>query len=63
MTLLAYVEQLTGGATGLTEAQTKAADVDSDNEITVSDAQFILIYYVRNSVAGENVPWREILAG
>lgn len=60
--LVAYVEWLSyGGIIGMSEAQTKACDVDEDNLITAADAQYILIYYTANTVAGQKLTWQEIL--
>ncbi|MBQ9907391.1 MAG: hypothetical protein IJM46_11545, partial [Oscillospiraceae bacterium] len=50
-----------GQAHGLTDAQFRAADVNQDGELSVDDAQNILIYYVTNTVSGKNITWDELL--
>ncbi|MBQ9906502.1 MAG: hypothetical protein IJM46_07005, partial [Oscillospiraceae bacterium] len=50
-----------GQAHGLTDAQFRAADVNQDGELSVDDAQNILIYYVTNTVSGKNITWEELL--
>ena len=45
---------------GYTEEQLKAADVDEDGMITISDATYILTFYAQNA-AGMNPSWEDIL--
>lgn len=59
--MLEYVNAMTGLESTLTEKQKLAADVNGDKEISVEDAQTILIYYVSNTLSGENVTWDELL--
>ena len=46
----------------LTSEQIIAADVNSDDEISVDDAQNILKYYTEKSVAGKNITWDDVLS-
>ena len=39
----------------------KAANVNKDNEVSVDDAQTILLYYVRNTLSGTPTTWDELL--
>ena len=52
---------MAGMGSGLTEQQMKAADVNHDGEVSVDDAQTILIYYVRNTLSGTPTTWDEVL--
>ena len=45
----------------LTAAQKTASDVNSDGSIDCADAQIILLYYVSNTLCGQNVTWDELL--
>ena len=61
LALLAYVQTMAGLESGLTEQQAKAADINGDKTVSVEDAQLILIYYVSNTISGQNVTWDELL--
>lgn len=62
-TLRAYTERIAGKGTGLTPAQTKAADVVNDDIVSVDDAQVILKYYTEKVVAGKkNTTWEQFLS-
>ena len=52
---------MAGLESGLTEQQAKAADINGDKTVSVEDAQLILIYYVSNTISGQNVTWDELL--
>lgn len=38
-----------------------AGDVDANDQITVDDAQYILLYYTENTLAGNPTAWNEII--
>ena len=59
--LIAYTEQFAGNDSGLNAVQMKAADVNGDGALTVEDAQYILIYYTENTVAGKSLTWDDLL--
>lgn len=40
-----------------------AADIDGDGEVSAIDAQYILIYFLNNSVLDGTLTWPELLAG
>ena len=40
-----------------------AADIDGDGEVSAVDAQYILIYFLNNSVLDGTMTWPELLAG
>ncbi len=61
LVLNAYADIVAGNALKLTDAQKKAADVNKDGNISVEDAQFILTYYVQNTVAGIPTTWEQII--
>ena len=61
LALLEYVNAMTGLESDLTEKQKLAGDVNGDKEISVEDAQTILLYYVSNTLSGQNVTWDELL--
>lgn len=61
LALNAYTAAVAGLASGLNDSQTKAADVNEDNNISVEDAQMILLYYVQNTVSGIPTTWEELL--
>ena len=61
LTLNAYVKSIAGKESGLTEKQTKGADVNEDGIVSVDDAQIILIYYVKNTIANVPTTWDELL--
>ena len=60
-TLVAYVNILSGTPHGLSDAAFSAADIDADGEISAQDAQWILMYYVANNVAGNQMTWEQII--
>ena len=45
----------------LTDEQFLAADVNKNGELSVDDAQNILIYYVTTIVTGKIITWDELL--
>lgn len=57
----AYAEALIGQDTGLTEIQRKAADPNGDGVLTAEDAQYILMYYAANTLAGSARSWIDII--
>ena len=61
LTLIEYVSAMTGKAGSFTEKQKLAGDINGDRQISVEDAQFILLYYVKNTLSGGNVTWDELL--
>ncbi len=61
MTLVAYTNQLSGKNTGLSSAQLSRADADLNGRLGVEDVQLILIYYTRNVVSKQNIPWDRLL--
>ncbi|MEE3404295.1 MAG: hypothetical protein VZR73_09445 [Acutalibacteraceae bacterium] len=61
LALKSYTKRIAGVDMGLTEEQIKAADVNEDGELSVDDAQNILIYYVNNTVAGNVLTWEQLL--
>ena len=46
---------------GLTAQQLKAADINGDGDVSVDDAQLILLYYVSNTLSGQSVTWDELI--
>lgn len=60
-TLAAYVSLNAGKESGLTEAQTTAADVTGDGIISVEDAQRILLWYTVNVVSGKETAWEDLV--
>ena len=52
---------MSGKDHGLTNEQFLAADVNKNGELSVDDAQNILIYYVTTKVSGKNITWDELL--
>ena len=59
--LVAYTEKMAGNDCGLDAGQLQAADVNRDGKLTVEDAQYILIYYTENTVAGKSLTWDDLL--
>ena len=59
--LKAYTENFAGKGTGLSAAAEKNADVNEDGELSIDDVQNILIYYVKNTVAGLKITWEELI--
>ena len=61
--LKAYIyNTMMGTDSGLTATQTLAADVTKDGNILADDANYILQYYVYNTVLGIETDWDSILA-
>ena len=60
--LVAYVQAIAGQAHGLSQAQIRCADVDSNGSVDVADAQYILLYYAENILAGRNYAWDYIIS-
>ena len=61
LTLIEYVNTMSGLESGFSAKQKLAGDINGDKEISVEDAQNILIYYVSNTLSGQNVTWDELL--
>ncbi|MCQ2408876.1 MAG: hypothetical protein MJ065_10180, partial [Oscillospiraceae bacterium] len=61
MVLIAYTDSLGTGVVDLSDAVFKAADVDGDGKVGAGDAQYILIYYTENTIAGNPTTWEELL--
>jgi hypothetical protein len=61
ITLIEYVNVMSGLEQSFTAKQLLAGDINGDKEITVEDAQFILLYYVNNTLSGTPVTWDELL--
>jgi len=55
-----YADILAGNEAKLSDAQKKTCDVNGDGEIDSADAQLILLYYVRNTVAGLPTEWSDL---
>ena len=51
MILVAYAKASTGEESGLTEAETTAADINSDGIVDAKDASCVLAYYALVSTA------------
>ena len=62
MVLKCYVAEVSNKPAALTPAQQKIADVNADGVTDLYDAQFILRYYVSNTLAGRKLTWEQILA-
>lgn len=60
LTLLEYVEVMSGLKGSFTEKQKLAGDINGDRDVSVDDAQNILIYYVSNTLSGEHVTWDDL---
>ena len=60
LTLLEYVEVMSGLEGSFTEKQKLAGDINGDRDVSVDDAQNILIYYVSNTLSGESVTWDDL---
>jgi len=58
--LKAYTSKIAGKDTGLDDAATQRADADLNGQISVEDAQLILLYYTRNVVSQQNVSWEQL---
>lgn len=61
LTLIEYVNSISGLESDFNEKQKLAGDVNCDNEISVEDAQTILLYYVSNTLSGESITWDDLL--
>ena len=57
LALRAYVNTFIGLDPNLSEPARTATDVDQDGRITLTDAQFILRYYVYNTILKYNISW------
>lgn len=62
LVLIEYVNVMSGKSAGFDAAQNKAADVSKDGTVSVEDAQYILKYYVENTLAHKSVTWEELFA-
>ena len=58
--LVAYTAALSGDSIDLTDPQKKACDINGDGKVDVADAQFILLYYVNNTISGVSTSWEKI---
>ena len=54
---------LAGGQNPFSQEADAAADVDQDGLITVADAQDILQFYLKNTVARSNISWDDLIEG
>ncbi|MBR3420339.1 MAG: InlB B-repeat-containing protein [Oscillospiraceae bacterium] len=61
LVLIEYVNVMSGKAAAFDAAQNKAADISKDGAVGIEDAQYILKYYVENTVAGKSLTWEELL--
>lgn len=59
--LVTAAEYLVGNEPDLTHWQKNIADVDSSGEITPLDAQFVLQYFLNESVLENPVTWEELI--
>lgn len=59
--LKAYTEGISGKGTGLSAEAERNADVNENGELSIDDVQNILIYYVKNTVAGLATAWEELI--
>ena len=59
-TLKGYTMIASGSGSYLDNRQLKCADVDLDQQITLSDAQLILMYYTRNALSHQGATWEEL---
>ena len=58
--LVAYTAALSDDSIDLTDPQKKACDINGDGKVDVADAQFILLYYVNNTISGVSTSWEKI---
>ena len=58
--LVAYTAALSDDSIDLTDPQKKACDINGDGKADVADAQFILLYYVNNTISGVSTSWEKI---
>ena len=61
LALNAYVAKMADLDTGLNDKQMRAADVNNNGELSIDDAQHILLYYVENDISGNPTTWEDIL--
>lgn len=59
--LVAYTAALSGDPIDLTDPQKKACDINGDGKADVADAQYILLYYVNNTISGVSTSWEKIM--
>ena len=58
-----YSDTIPGsGVVDLPEAAFNAADVDGDGKVGAGDAQYILIYYTENTIAGNPTAWEDLIS-
>ena len=62
LVLSEYVNVMSGQASAFDDAMKKAADISKDGAVSIDDAQYILKYYVENTVAGRKLTWEALLA-
>ena len=60
--LVGYTKEVSKQDSALTQAQRKAADVNTDGVLDAADAQLILLYYVKNTLAHTPTTWAELLS-
>lgn len=56
-----YTASLSGKDMQLNEKQMQSGNVNGDQKLDVADAQLILLYYVKNHVAGNPTDWETLL--
>ena len=61
LALKAYTESIAGKGTGLSAEALQNADVNENGDLSIDDVQNILIYYVKNTVAGLKITWEELI--
>ena len=61
LVLNAFLNTVNGDEHGLSKWQFASADVDGNNKLTALDAQYILTYYLYNSVLDEPTSWEEVI--
>ena len=62
LALQAYTNTVAGKASGLSNMQSKSADVNADSIFSVEDVQYILRYYTEKNVAGKIISWLDLFA-
>lgn len=60
LTLQAYLDQMLGNPSELSDEQLKRADVNHDKKIAALDAQNILMYYLYNFILDQRTTWEEL---